>query len=51
LRLAWFAAVAIFAIFGAAEFGRWITESLRGPSWWATDLDLLPDADARSASG
>jgi len=51
LRLAWFAAVAFVAIFGAAEFWRWIAESLRGPSWWATDLYLVLDAGGRLAAG
>jgi hypothetical protein len=41
LRLASFAAVVFVSLFGAGEFAGWIGESLRGPSWWATDLDLV----------
>jgi Glycosyltransferase family 87 len=51
MRLAWFAAVVFVAIFGLGELAGWITESLRGPSWWAIDLQLVLDAGTRFGSG
>ena len=51
MRLAWFAAVAFVAIFGAAEFAGWIAECVRGPSWWATDLAIVLDAGQRLVLG
>lgn len=51
LRLACFATVVFVAIFGAGELARWIGESLRGPSWWAIDLNLVLRAGARLGSG
>lgn len=50
LRLASFAAVVFVSLFGAGEFAGWIRESLRGPNWWATDLDLVLRAGERLAS-
>ncbi len=50
MRLAWFAAVVFVAIFGLGELAGWIGESLRGPSWWAIDLQLVLDAGNRLAS-
>jgi hypothetical protein len=51
MRLGWFAAVVFVAIFGIGEFAGWIAESVRGPSWWAIDLQLVLDAGRRLASG
>ena len=51
MRLGWFAAVVFVAIFGVGELARWIGESLRGPSWWAIDLQLVLDAGTRLGSG
>jgi hypothetical protein len=51
LRLAWFGAVAFVAIFGIGEFTSWVVESVRGPSWWAIDLDLVLDAGRRLVAG
>ena len=50
LRLASFAAVVFVSLFGAGEFAGWIRESLHGPNWWATDLDLVLRAGERLAS-
>jgi Glycosyltransferase family 87 len=51
MRLGWFAAVVFVAIFGLGEVAGWIGESLRGPSWWAIDLQLVLDAGNRLGSG
>jgi len=51
MRLGWFAAVVFVAIFGLGELAGWIAESLRGPSWWAIDLQLVLDAGSRLGSG
>ncbi len=51
MRLAWFGAVAFVAIFGLGELAGWVGESLRGPSWWAIDLQLVLDAGHRLGSG
>jgi Glycosyltransferase family 87 len=51
MRLAWFGAIGFVAIFGLGELVGWIGESLRGPSWWAIDLQLVLDAGARLGSG
>jgi alpha-1,2-mannosyltransferase len=51
MRLAWFAATLFVAIFGAGNLVIWIRESLAGPSWWATDLDLWLRAGGRLVAG
>ncbi len=50
-RLAWVAAVGFVAFFGLGEFARWILESVRGPSWWAIDLNLVLRAGERLRAG
>jgi hypothetical protein len=50
-RLAWFAAVVFVVVFGAGELIRWTLESLRGPSWWAIDFQLVVDAGQRLIDG
>ncbi len=50
-RLAWFSAVLFVAIFGVGELVRWTLESVRGPSWWAIDLQLVVDAGQRLLDG
>ncbi len=51
LRLGWFAAVAFVVLFGVGELAIWVGESIRGPSWWAIDLQLVLDAGSRLGSG
>jgi hypothetical protein len=51
MRLGWFAAVVFVAIFGLGSLAIWIGESIRGPSWWASDLQLVLDAGSRMGSG
>jgi hypothetical protein len=51
MRLGWFAAVAFVAIFGLGNLAIWIGESIRGPNWWASDLQLVLDAGSRMRSG
>ena len=50
-RLAWVAAVAFVIVFGLGELARWILESVRGPSWWAIDLNLVLHAGQRLQTG
>jgi hypothetical protein len=49
-RLAWFAAVAFVAVFGAGELIRWTLESVTGPSWWGLDIVSI-DAARRLVEG
>ncbi len=51
MRLGWFAAVTFVAIFGLGSLAIWVGESIRGPNWWASDLQLLLDAGSRMGSG
>ncbi len=50
-RLAWVAAAGFVMVFGLGELARWILESVRGPSWWAIDLNLVLRAGQRLETG
>ncbi len=50
-NLAWFAATAFVALFGAGEFIGWVRSAWAGDGWWGIDLRLVLDAGSRLAGG